>query len=336
VVRTPRCGLHVEPDLVIGEKVVALAGQAHVVIAIETDLARPAGDARTKRRDCSPLRGLASPCADAPPMRRTSTVTATSGTFKTLPPDAAPRSVLGRAIDQHVAVFARNGERDLAFEIENALAADGRRPLMRFSAFAARRRYVRGGTQQSGRIRTPVFERIIDGHAMRSGDAQPWQALRRGALRRAFSPPRRTRLTMETRLLPETNTGVVAREALTSLTPGYPGGQNRDHPGRRAHRVRSTPSNCPAATGAPSDREYAAAFGSRMSSMKVAPPGHVSARNRAASSAHDAQPQLFRAQIKSVPTLGNLPDADDAGLVRWCAADLGQGTAQAARRRVKR
>ena len=62
-------------------------------------------------------------------MRRTSTVTAASGTPSTCGDDVLHLArMLGRGMDQHV-VLARNGERDLAFEIEMLLPADAQRRL---------------------------------------------------------------------------------------------------------------------------------------------------------------------------------------------------------------
>ena len=58
-------------------------------------------------------------------MRRTSTVTAPSGTFEHVGDEVLHLArMLGRGMDQHVAVLAGDGERHLAFEIEMLLPAD--------------------------------------------------------------------------------------------------------------------------------------------------------------------------------------------------------------------
>ena len=50
--------VRVEADRVVRDEIVALAGEAHVVVAVEADLARLAGHARAERRDRGPLRSL--------------------------------------------------------------------------------------------------------------------------------------------------------------------------------------------------------------------------------------------------------------------------------------
>ena len=54
-----------------------------IVVAVEPQLAGPAGHVRGERRDGRPLAGLALLAAEAPPIRRVSTSTAASGTPST-------------------------------------------------------------------------------------------------------------------------------------------------------------------------------------------------------------------------------------------------------------
>ena len=175
----------VEADLVVGEEIVPLAGQAHVVVAIEPDLARPPGDARAERRDRGPLRRLRLLAAE-----RAAHAAHFDG-------DRGVRDVqhlgdqvlhlarmLRRGMDQHVAVLARNGERDLAFEIEVLLPADAQPALHALRARGERGRAV---VLAEGVVGQDVHARRRARHRPRCTACRPrprpWRASPRGAPR---------------------------------------------------------------------------------------------------------------------------------------------------------
>ena len=98
-----------------------------------------AGDLRAPSAAIAAHCAAWSPCRRTPPpMRRTSTVTRASGTPSMLGDDVLHLArVLGRGVDEHVAVLARDGERDLALEIEMLLPADAQRARRADAALAA-------------------------------------------------------------------------------------------------------------------------------------------------------------------------------------------------------
>ena len=102
--------------------------------------------------------------------------------------------MLGRGIDEHVAVLAGDGERDLAFEIEMLLAADaelaGDLPSARGSISSAGSPRLEGVVgQHRGRRRPARRRRRSPASPARS---RSWRAARRGAPGRGSRrPPRR-------------------------------------------------------------------------------------------------------------------------------------------------
>ena len=119
--------LPVESGLVAEQEVVPLAGDDHVVVAREPQLRRPAGGAREHRGDGGDdgrLALLAAERAAHPPDLDGHRVGRQAKRVR----DAVLHlgRVLGGGIDQHVGVFPRHGERDLAFEVEMILPAAGR------------------------------------------------------------------------------------------------------------------------------------------------------------------------------------------------------------------
>ncbi len=115
----------VEPHLVIDQKIVPLAGDHHVVVAVGTELGGPPGSLGDQRRDAGEqiaLRLLAAEgTAHAPAFDRHGVVGhAQHDRHHVL--DLA--RVLGRAVDRDLVVLAGDRHRDLALEIEMVLAAD--------------------------------------------------------------------------------------------------------------------------------------------------------------------------------------------------------------------
>ena len=114
-----------EADVVVDAEVVALAGHDHVVVAVEPHLARPPGLPRAERGERRPLRRLAllaaEAAAHAPHLDGDRVVVEAEH----MGDDVLHLGrVLGRGMDEHVAVLAGDGERDLAFEVEMLLPAD--------------------------------------------------------------------------------------------------------------------------------------------------------------------------------------------------------------------
>ena len=117
--------VRVVADRIGRKKIVTLAGHDHVGIAVEPQLARPAGFTRRQRRDHGPLGRLGLLTAEA-----ATHAPHLAGNERIRDSENARHDVLhlarmlGAGIDQHVAVLARHRERDLAFEIKMLLAAD--------------------------------------------------------------------------------------------------------------------------------------------------------------------------------------------------------------------
>ncbi len=140
----------VEADLVIDAKVVALAGHDHVVIAVEPDLAGPAGDTRRERGNSGPLRGLALLAAEGAAHASNLDSDGSVGHAQHMRDDVLQFArMLGRGIDQHV-VFAGNGKRHLTFEIEMFLTADLELPSDPQRACGESRRAVAFGEDAIG------------------------------------------------------------------------------------------------------------------------------------------------------------------------------------------
>ena len=116
-----------KPIDVAGLEIVALAGQDHVVVAVEAELGGAAGPARRRARRRRRIgRGWLSLPPKPPPMRRTSTDDGVVAQAEHLGDVVLHLGrVLGRGVDVEVAVLAGDGHGDLAFEIEVVLSADG-------------------------------------------------------------------------------------------------------------------------------------------------------------------------------------------------------------------
>ena len=120
----------VESDLVLDEVIVALPGDRDVVVAVVAELHRTPGEPRCKRRRARRMRSLrllpAEPAAHAPALDGDA-VRRHAERARDLELDLG--GMLRRAVDQHVAVFLREGVGNLALEIELLLAADAKAAL---------------------------------------------------------------------------------------------------------------------------------------------------------------------------------------------------------------
>ena len=118
--------LVVVADAPIGAEIVALAGQREIVVAVEPHLAGPAGTSAPSAAIAAQAQAWLSLPPKPPPMRRVSTVTKASG-MPRMRPTMCWTSV-GSCVEAWTVISRPSpgiGERDLAFEIEMLLAADG-------------------------------------------------------------------------------------------------------------------------------------------------------------------------------------------------------------------
>ncbi len=120
----------VEAHFVLVVEAVAPAGDHEVVVAVEAQLHRPAELVRGDRGDAGEqarLRLLAAEAAAHAPAFHLDVMRVQAEAMRHQVLHLA--RMLGRAVHEHAAVFARHGIRDLAFEIELLLAADLERVL---------------------------------------------------------------------------------------------------------------------------------------------------------------------------------------------------------------
>ena len=237
----------VEADLVVDDEIVALAGHHHVVVAVEPQLHRPAG---LRRRPAAAMPAKRSAwrllAAEAAAHAPHSTVTASNGRPSTCATTCWHFGrVLGRALDVHVAVLARHGERDLAFEIEMVLAAEahaaGRRCGAPASAASASPRCMRLRRQhEARRARAPLRRQDWRGAPRsRSRPARGRARLVAGVSAATANSGWPTYSTMpcgEDRLVMRMTGDVV-------LAGNVGGGEHRDDAGRGAHRGEVEPTH---------------------------------------------------------------------------------------------
>ena len=205
-------------------------------------------------------------------------------------------------MDQHVAVLARNGERDLAFEIEMLLAADAQPP---FDALRARRE--RGGAVALAEC--VVGQHVLVGapahrRPMTHGVPIAVSTLASRAARRAcvagLAPRPRTRPGRGTRSARRRTPDRRRRPARRRSCPECPR-RSAPRPRRAPRAPRRDPrrADCPRATGAPPTAMCSRPSGSRMSSMNVALPATCFGADHARiGAAHDAQPQFLGAAVR--------------------------------------
>ena len=172
-------------------------------------------------------------------MRRTSTVTAHVGKLEHTRDQVLKLArVLRGGIDVHVAVFARNGERDLAFEIEMLLAADAQVSADALRAVDERGCAVVLAERVLGKDMAVGFERLVDRDVVLAD-----RELELGEPRGAPRLPARLRDDGECNLPVELDAPVdeyriVVHHGADVVRAGnVPRGQHRDDAGRGAHRI---------------------------------------------------------------------------------------------------
>ena len=258
--REPAVG--VEADIVVGAEIVPLAGEAHVVVAVEAEFARPPGDARGERRDRRPLRRLALLAAERAAHAAHLDGDGGVGKPEHLRDDVLQLArVLGRGVDQHV-VLAGNGERHLAFEIEVLLPADMEGAGEPARARRERRRAVALGERVVGQDVAIGFERVVD------ADQRPLRrdldlAEARGAARdvAGLGDHREHHLAVEFDRIGGEH-GIVAHHGTDVVAPGNIGrGEHRDDAGDLAHGVEIDAQDAPAGRRRPAGREMQRALG---------------------------------------------------------------------------
>ena len=291
----------VDADLVVGQEIVPLAGEIHVVVAIEPDLAGPAGNARAECRDRGPLRGLrllaAERAAHAAHLHR----------------HIADRHVehvgnemlhlarmLRRGVDQHVAVLTRDGERHLAFEIKVLLPADAQPAFHAIGAFGERGGAVVLAEGVVGQDVLVGGERVIDGHAVRAGrdlklgelDGAPRFAARLRHHRERDLPVKLDASFDEDRIVVQHRPDIV-------LAGNVCGGEHSDHAGRGAHRIEIDAKQLPDGYRRTADRDMQQAFRLPHVVHEGRGPGDMLGRRVMAQRApHHAQAQFLRAAVK--------------------------------------
>ena len=162
--------LLVEADLPVAAKVVTLAGEDEIVVAVETQLAWASRDARRKRCGHGPLRRLALLAAEA-----AAHAPRLAGHIGIGNAEHAGhhmlhfRGMLGRGIDMDVAILARDRQRDLAFEIEMLLPADAEPAVQLQGRLRDRRIRIAAAVSVIGQNGFTALQRVLDRDARRLG-----------------------------------------------------------------------------------------------------------------------------------------------------------------------
>src|ERR1044072_3033564 len=137
-------------------------------------------------------------------------------------------------------------------------------------------------------------------------------------------------------ICPDTNTGSSPAIALTSFLPGISAAvSTATTPGAARTASRSTPSNCPLATGAPPTAMCSRPSGSRMSSVTAALPATCFGEESCRIERRTTRSRSSSARRSGSADIGGLPEAGDAGLLRRGAADFGQRPAQQGARDIQ-
>ena len=138
------------------QKVMPLAGQGEIIVAVEPQLDGPPGQPRAQRRQRRPLAGLALLAAETaahPPAHNGDRALAHA---QHLGDDVLHFVwVLRRGMHQHLPTLAGNGQRDLPFKVEMFLPADAQRafhPTRRGGNDALRRASPEGIVRQHPRF----------------------------------------------------------------------------------------------------------------------------------------------------------------------------------------
>ena len=121
----------IKADIIIDNEIMAFAGHDHVVIAIKTELGRTSGFGRNNGGQCRPLHGLcflaAKPAAHAAHFDR-NRIGRTAQHIGNIVLHLG--RMLGGAMQQHIAILARNGKTDLPFKVKMILPANVHPPGM--------------------------------------------------------------------------------------------------------------------------------------------------------------------------------------------------------------
>ena len=225
-------------DLVIGPEIVPFAGHHHVVVTIEPHLAGTAGDPRGERGERRPLRRLcllaAEGSAHAPRFDG-------DGRLRQLQhfrDDGLnfARMLGGRMHEDRV--FARDGQCDLAFEIEMVLAADPERAGQAVRSRRERRRTVPLTERVVGHQAVFRRQRLIDRNQRRLGidlDLRQLHGPASGGAR--FSDDRKQHLATELDGALRQNR-IVALDRAAIIAAGHVGGCNHPHHAGRPYARR--------------------------------------------------------------------------------------------------
>ena len=229
----------VEAAAPVHAEVVALAGHHHVVVAVQPDLHRAAGDVRGEGGEAGPLcrlRLLAAERPAHPPAfahhRRVGRAEHAGDEVLHL------GGVLGRGVDPHLVVLAGHRERRLSLEIEMLLAADAH----------GSGETAGGGGDRGGRLPAPELvrgqhlaapsEAIVHGDARRARLDLDAGASRGPAGRIAGGrDDREHHLSVKEDLACGEDRVVAEGRAAVVRAGNVRGGEDRDHPRRGAHRV---------------------------------------------------------------------------------------------------
>ena len=162
--------LIIKACLPIDAEIMALAGEHHVVVAIKPELAGFAGETRAKCGNRRPLRGLAllaaKAAAHAPDL---------AGDIRVGNAENPRHNVLNfgrvlrRGMNQHFRIFARNGERNLPFEIKMLLTANPEHILQTVRRLCNPRCNVAAAIGVIGQDRLVALDGMLDRNARRLG-----------------------------------------------------------------------------------------------------------------------------------------------------------------------
>ena len=231
----------VKADVVIDDEIVALAGDREIVVAVGTELDRPPelfGGQRRNYGEEIPLGLLAAEPATHAPDRNRHRVGRHAESVADHVLDFA--RMLGRGEERDVVVLARNGQGDLAFEIEMLLPADGhaaaepvlgaRKRRFGIAALEHQRLGDQFATRRHGRFGVE--------HRRKVGIFDPGQRRRPPRLLARFGdnreqglPPEQADAIGENRLVADSGRGDVVVSGDVVI------GQNRDNARRGAHRI---------------------------------------------------------------------------------------------------
>jgi hypothetical protein len=242
----------VEAHVVVDAEVVALAGGAHVVVAVEAQLDRPPAGPGEQRGDAGPLGGLRLLAAEA-----AAHPAAFAAHLVHAPAEGAGHrllhlgGVLGGAEQVQAVVLAGDRAGDLAFEVVMLLAAVRTRPARRWGAparaAATSPRLSSTGAaprcRRRGRRRCQHGRQRLDAHHRQAGGA--------AGLLAGVGGDGEQRLAVEQHFAGGEDGVVVDHRAAVVVAGDVGGGDDGPHPGAARTAVRSRPIRRPWAIGQP-------------------------------------------------------------------------------------